>query len=247
MASIRRYRLLPVIAFSLGAVAAHAEERFEVAAIRPNASGSPNTQINLPNGGRLIIVNATLKTLIRNAYGILGFQLAGGPPWLDGDKFDINAKTGDSQAITSDRLKPLLQNLLADRFQLKVHWQGKDGPVYALVAEKTGPKFSRAAGGPDRGMNTSKGPGKVHMKGSGVPMSELSSNLANQLGRFVVDQTGLDGEYDFVLDWDPDQLADSTGPSLFTALHEQLGLKLEPRKGQVPVLVIDSVEKPSEN
>lgn len=85
------------------------------------------------------------------------------------------------------------------------------------------------------------------MRGTDVPLAELASNLGNQLGRFVTDQTGLDGQYDLVLDWDPDQMADSTGPSLFTALREQPGLRLEPGKAPVQVLVIHSVTRPAEN
>jgi uncharacterized protein (TIGR03435 family) len=132
-----------------------------------------------------------------------------------------------------------------------VHWETREEPVYALVADKNGPKFqthSDASGqGTGQGMNTRKRAGDAQMRGTDVPMSELASNLGNQLGRFVTDQTGLAGHYDFVLDWDPDQVVDSTKPSLFTALKEQLGLKLESRKGPVQVLVIDSVERPSEN
>ena len=234
---------------------AQTTDAFEVTAIHPNQSGGVNTQISLPKGGRLIVVNASVKTLIRNAYGLLAFQFAGGPSWLDGDRFDINAQTGGAEEITPERLKPLLQNLLADRFRLRVHWETREEPVYALVADKNGPKFqthSDASGqgtgqGSGHGMNTRKRAGDAQMRGTDVPMSELASNLGNQLGRFVTDQTGLAGHYDFVLDWDPDQVVDSTKPSLFTALKEQLGLKLESRKGPVQVLVIDSVERPSEN
>ena len=222
-------------------------DTFEVASIRPNRNGGSNTQISLPPGGRLVVVNATLKTLIRNAYGLLSFQFAGAPGWFDDDKFDINAKTDSPEKITPDRLKPLLQNLLSDRFSLKVHWETQVAPVYELITDKNGPKFQTSAGGTEQGMNTSKGPGKARMKGRDVPMAELASNLASQLGRFVVDQTGLPEHYDFVLEWDPDQSADTIGPSIFTALREQLGLRLEPRKGLVQVLVIDNAEKPSRN
>ena len=242
-----------VVTLALVGLTSQAQTRdaFEVTAIHPNQSGGVNTQISLPKGGRLIVVNASVKTLLRNAYGLLAFQFAGGPSWLDGDRFDINAQTGGAEEITPERLKPLLQNLLADRFRLRVHWETREEPVYALVADKNGPKFqthSDASGqGTGQGMNTRKRAGDAQMRGTDVPMSELASNLGNQLGRFVTDQTGLAGHYDFVLDWDPDQGVDSTKPSLFTALKEQLGLKLESRKGPVQVLVIDSVERPSEN
>jgi uncharacterized protein (TIGR03435 family) len=222
-------------------------DTLEVAAIHPSRVDSMNTRIDLQKGGRLVITNATLRTLIRNAYGVLPFQLANQPQWVESDRFDINAKNDSGQQITQDSLKPLLQGLLADRFHLKAHWETREEPIYALLVGKDGPKFQPYAGAPEHGMNTGKIPGKVNMRGSDVPMAELATNLGNQLQRFVVDETGLSGHYDFLLHWNPDTAEDSTEPSLPTALHEQLGLKLEPRKGPVQMLIIDRAEKPSEN
>jgi uncharacterized protein (TIGR03435 family) len=144
----------------------------------------------------------------------------------------------------------LSQNLLADRFHLRVHWDTREEPVYLLSIDKrdkSGPKFQPHADAPGHGINTRKGHGKVQMRGTDVPIEELASNLGNQLGRFVTDQTEMRGHYDFVLEWDAEQVGDTPSPSLFTALREQLGLKLQPRKGPVPILVIDSAGKPSEN
>ncbi len=236
-----------IAALTLAAVAAQTPDSFEAAAIRPNLSGDMNTQISMPDGGRLVVVNATLKTLIRNAYGLLAFQLAGGPRWLDDDKYNIDAKTGSPEKITQESLQPLLRSLLADRFRLVVHWEPREEPIYALLTDKAGIKFQPHRSAPGQGMNMHRGPGKVSLRGVDVPLSELASNLGNQLGRFAIDRTGLNGRYDFVLEWDPDQTGDSPGPSLFTAVREQLGLRLEPGKGQVQVLVIDRAEKPTEN
>jgi uncharacterized protein (TIGR03435 family) len=224
-----------------------AADTLEVAAIHSSHVDSTNTRIDTEPGGGLVMLNATLRTLIRNAYGVLPFQLAGEPKWSETDRFDINAKNASGQEITQDTLKPLLQGLLADRFHLKAHWETREEPIYALVVEKDGRKFQPHVDTPEHGMNTRKNPGKVNMRGSDVPMTELASNLGNQLQRFVVDETGLPGHYDFLLHWNPDPAEDSTEPSLSTALHEQLGLKLEPRKGPVQMLIIDSAEKPSEN
>jgi len=118
---------------------------FEAASIRRNFGVDPNTHIDV-SGGRLTITNASPKTLIRNAYGILSFQLAGEPRWLDTDMYDIVATTGGSEKISPDRLKLLLQNLLAERFRLKVHWETRETSVYALVQDKNGPKFKESAG-----------------------------------------------------------------------------------------------------
>jgi uncharacterized protein (TIGR03435 family) len=238
---------LPAIATFLVITGSATSQTFGVAAIRQNLSGDGKTQIAMPEGGRLVVVNASLKTLIRNAWGLLGFQVTGGPAWLDNDKFDIQAKTGTTEKISQDNRQPLLQSLLADRFGLKFHWETREGQIYALIPDKTGHRFAEHTNAPGHGMNTSKGHGKARMRGINVPMSELASDLGNQLGRFATDQTGLPGHYDFLLEWDPDQAGDNSGPSLFTAVRDQLGLRLEPRKGPMQVLVIDSAEKPSAN
>jgi uncharacterized protein (TIGR03435 family) len=222
-------------------------QTFEAVSIRLNHSGDSNTQINRLPGGRLVMVNATLKTLVRNAYGLLSFQFAGEAGWWDSDKYDISAVIRQPEQISDAQLKPLLQTLLRDRFHLEVHWETKEGSIYALVTDKGGPKFLPYNGAPGYGMNTQKTPGRVHMKGTDVPMSELAGNLANQLGRWVTDETGLTGRYDFAVEWDPQQTADTTGPSLFTALKDQLGLQLKPERGPVKLLVIDHAEKPTDN
>jgi uncharacterized protein (TIGR03435 family) len=221
--------------------------RFEVASIHRNTNGSLNTNINVSDGGRLSIVNGSLKTLIRNAYGILSFQLANEPNWIDTEMYDIEAKTATSGKISPDEFKSLLQSLLADRFHLKVHWETRESTVYALLLDKSGPKFTASLVDEKSGMNTRKGPDKATMTGTAEPMKDLASNLGNQLGRFAVDKTGLTGTYDFTFSWDPQSTADSTGPSLFTALRDQLGLRLESQKGPVELLVIDNADRPSEN
>jgi uncharacterized protein (TIGR03435 family) len=239
-----RMTIALVACFSLQAQTA---DTLEVVAIHPSRVDSMNTRIDPQPGGRLVITNATLRTLIRNAYGVLPFQLAREPKWSESDRFDINAKNASGQQITQDSLKPLLQELIADRFHFKAHWETREESVYVLRVENDGPKFQPYAGGLQHGMNTSKLSGKVHMRGSDVPMTDLATNLGNQLQRFVVDETGLLGHYDFLLHWNPDPAEDSVEPSLPTALHEQLGLRLEPRKGPVHMLIIDGAEKPSEN
>jgi len=224
-----------------------AGETLEVAAIHVNHSGGLNTQISRRPGGHLLIVNASLKTMVRNAYSLLGFQIAGGPKWLDDEMFDLNAETTSHRDLSDDDVKPLLQQILAERFQLKFHWENRESSIYALVLSKGGPKVQPYGGSPNHGMNTSRAPDRTQMRGTDVPMADLATNLSNQLGRYVIDETGLAGRYDFLLHFDPNQSADSQEPNLFTALEEQLGLKLESRKGPMKVLVIDSVEQPSEN
>jgi uncharacterized protein (TIGR03435 family) len=219
---------------------------FEAASIRPNLSGGMNTRIDI-SGERLTITNASVKTLIRNAYDILSFQLAAEPRWLDTEMYDIVATAGSGEKISPDRFRLLLQSLLADRFRLKVHWATRETSVYALVMDRERPGLKESHEPQEPGINTQKGPGGARMKGSGEPISILATNLGNQLGRFVIDRTGLHGEYDWMLEWDPVPTPDSTKPSLFTALQVQLGLRLKAQKGPMEVLVVDRVERPSEN
>ena len=220
---------------------------FEVISIHRNVSGSTNTHINI-SGGRLTMTNASVKTLIRNAYDIQSFQFGGGPSWLDSDFYDIAATTGDSADISHDQYRALLRGMLTDRFRLKVHWETRQGDIYALVVAKGGPKMTEDTDpAKEPGLNTNKQSHQGRMTATKAPMLYLSSNLGNQLSRTVVDKTGLQGKYDWTLQWDPDPSADSTLPSLFTAVQEQLGLKLDAQKGPVETLVIDSVERPSEN
>lgn len=199
-------------------------------------------------GGRISFRNATVKTLIRNAYGILSFQLGNEPGWLDTEYYDIEATTGNSQQLSQDDIKPFLQSLLAERFHLKVHWETREAPIYDLLVDKNGPKLIENPEGKEPSINTQRNNGKVRMKCVGVPISILASNLGNQLGRIVVDKTGLKGAYDFQGAWELETSSDSSGgPSIFTAVREQLGLRLESAKGPVEVLVIDSVERATEN
>ncbi len=172
---------------------------FEAASIRRNRSGGGNTRIDI-SGDRLTVTNASLKTLIRNAYDILSFQLAGGPRWIDTEMYDIVATSGRAKKIDSEEFQLLLQNLLADRFQLKVHWETREGSVYALMPDKSGPRLQESRAPQEPGINTSKGTGGARMQGTREPIAILAKNLGNQLGRIVIDRTGLRGAYDWTLE-----------------------------------------------
>lgn len=241
---------------------------FEVASIRPNKSGSFNSVSNF-KGGRFTATNIDLKTLMQyDGFGIPAAQIMGLPAPLNSDRFDINAKVDDAVAeqvgkMSRDQLNQLehqlIQHLLADRFKLVVHLETKEFPVYALVVAKGGAKLMQSK-------TPEKGPGLYSNNGNltakGVTMEKLAQYLtqvsARELGRFVVDKTGLEGKYDLTLKWSPDnrsaamtdpsnESAAPLGPSIFTALQEQLGLKLESTKAPVQTLVIDHIEQPSEN
>jgi uncharacterized protein (TIGR03435 family) len=226
------------------ALAQPAGPSFEVASIRPNQSGSEESVVNLADTGRLNVTNATLRTLIRNAYGIQNDQITGGPKWLDTDRYDIQAKT--AEPIRGEQEESLMQNLLAERFGLKIHRETRDLPVFVLLLGKDGPKFQENTGA-NGSFRTSRGPGRVELAVTRATLAQLGGILGRQVGRVVQNKTGLNGYYDFRLEWNPEQTADSSIPSIFAALQEQLGLRLESAKGPVDILVIDHLEKPDAN
>jgi uncharacterized protein (TIGR03435 family) len=250
-------RIVPVLTL---AFAAWAQQAFEVATIKPNSTGDRRIMIRMAPGGRFTATGVTLRQLIAQAYNVRDFQITGGPGWVSGERYDINAKgpEGMPDRVPPEVVRPMLRALIEERFQLKTHQESKEMPVYALVAGKGGPKMTPAAA-------ESQGPmmrmGRGQLSGKKIPMVMLAQQLAMQLGRNVVDKTGLKGDFDFTLEWTPEPgqgpggpppgeplpAADSSGPTIFTAVQEQLGLKLDSDKGPVDIIVIDSVAKPSEN
>lgn len=274
-------------------------QKFEVASIKPNHSGGGRVGIGLRPGGRFTTENVPLRLLITFAYNIRDYQLSGLPGWADSDRYDINAKPegpetsaepghdpSDAEMKTQqEKMRAMLQNLLEERFGLKIHRETKELPVYAMVAGKNGPKLVDAKpdnpdivdfggrGGAGRGNGSDdvkqvrRGArmrmGRGEFAGQEMTMDVLATQLSSMVGRTVINKTGLTGKYDIKLSWTPDQAqggafrdgppdreaaapADS-GPSIFTAIQEQLGLKLESQKGPVEIVVVDHVEKPTEN
>jgi uncharacterized protein (TIGR03435 family) len=218
--------------------------------------------------------------LIRNAYRVQDFQIIGGPSWMASDRWDIQAKAEEN--VSPNEVNEMMQTLLAERFQLKFHKETRELPVYELLVAKDGPKLKETGtdsttspqatiqvpGGGNaavgRGTMVTIGGGQI--SGSAMSMTQLIQVLANNLGRTVIDKTGLTGSYDIKLEWRPDPgqgpafpgappggggagsppPLDPSLPSIFTAIQEQLGLKIESAKGPVEVLVIDGAEKPVE-
>ena len=241
--------------------------RFEVASIKPGDPTPSRVFTGMQRGGRFVASNASLKLLIEFAYDLRSYQVAGGPNWVDTANFTIEAIPDSQVPIPSGQagileLRPMVQNLLADRFKLAVHREMKDQQVYDLVLAKGGSKLKEAPPGrPGQPMGIrSQAPGRL--TGTSETMSILARVLSERLGRLVIDKTGLaETRYDFILSWTPDpeqpattapagnpaDSADASGPTIFTALQEQLGLKLESTKRPVEMLIIDRVERPDEN
>jgi uncharacterized protein (TIGR03435 family) len=243
-----------------------ARPEFDVASIRSTSPDDGQTHVRLLwlPGGRFSATGITAKMLIGVAYSVKPFQIFGGPSWIGRDQYSIDAKgtAKEKGSILSLYLTPQqreseegnlrLQSLLVERFQLRAHRETKEQEVYSLVIGKNGPKFKESKfddSAAEKGLQGLK----MHpyeLTGTKVSIHYLVEELSRRLSRNVVDQTGLNGEYDFDLGWAPDAGdGDSlpNGPSIFTALQEQLGLKLESSKAPVDVLVIDHIEKPSAN
>jgi uncharacterized protein (TIGR03435 family) len=229
---------------------------FEVATVKPSARLSPSV-LNKA-GSRLVATAVPLRTLIMEAYRVRDFQILGGPNWINDDQWDIEAKAPSDVLFTwtesenpylAGPLARMLQTLIEDRFQLKLHREAKQLSVYELTVARGGPKLRRSADQiKTRVSETKLGAGFVDVPGQ--PFRNFVYFLGRQLDRPLIDKTGLQGLYDVTLRWTPEPTEASRPsdlPTLFTAVQEQLGLKLESSKGPVDMFVIDSVQRPSEN
>jgi len=250
-------RMLVTIAFAAALATA---QTFEVISIKPSDPATNGTRVGIAPGGIFQARGVTLKDLIQQAYDVRDFQISGGPGWISTERYDIEAKGNGPEVSEADLIKMTdeqrnqfqqqmlgrLRTLMADRFQLRVHRENKEMPVYALVVSKNGPKIVKTAGYNARISLRRGADGTMELKGVQASLASLARQLSNQVGRPVVDKTELKGNFDFQMTFVPD-LGDSEGPSIFTALGEQLGLKLDAQRGPVGVIVIDGVEHPSAN
>jgi uncharacterized protein (TIGR03435 family) len=255
---------------------------FEAASVKPsNPDNPPGQGIRRQPGGRFNTVNSPVRMLITFAYQIQGYQLVGGPDWINGERYDIIAKMeGDPPPVVpgtgADHMMLATRTLLADRFKLKIHKETRELDIYALTMArpggKPGPKLIPARGGcspeelaarrgagpggpPPVVCGIQQGPGRIRF--GNYPLSLFASGISARVGRAVVDRTGLPGNWEFEIEFaaeiPPGQLppgaapppVDPDAPNLFTAIQEQLGLKLEATKGPVEVWVIDSVDRPT--
>lgn len=254
-------RLFISVLFLIFSAACDAEDRpaFTVASVKPSDPGTEGIRLAFTPGGRLAASNVTLRFLIKIAYNLRDDQIDGGPAWLASKRFNVEGKSeppvaaGGQELKTAIRLR--LQSLLEERFQLKLTESSKEMPVYFLVIAKSGPKMHEVKDvtpgeGTMRAANT-------HFDTKDVTLPVLARYLEEQTGRVVFDKTGLTAHYAFQLTWAPDpdlndsgrggNPADAAGPSLFTAIQEQLGLKLEPHKAPAPFFIVSRAELPNGN
>lgn len=245
-------RLLFHSSFALfcAALAAQEADRFEVVSIKPHPEPISFTRDTV-EGDRYRAVGRNLLSLIEDAYSMGRFQITGGPNWLTSAYFDVDAKASGSAPLTWERARPMLRALLVDRFQLKVRRAVREVPCYDLVVAKGGPKLKEITDpGEPSGVAVSSDANGVHLRSPSGTMDRLARNLAVPAGRPIVDKTGLTGRYQIVLDYATDssqEAVNGTMLTLFAALQDQLGLRLEPSRTKMDSLVIDSAQKPSEN
>lgn len=224
---------------------------FDVASIRQHTAAITEVAI-LVSGTRVTVTAYALLGLIMDAYKLEPYRIAGRADWMDNDRYDITARAPGENPPTSVQVETMLQTLLADRFQLRFHRETRQLPGYALALGRNGPKLQASPADAAPRMSL-RGSGLVNqLSVSKEDMDQLAKQLASAVGRPVVDRTGLTGSYDFQLSWSSDDVSTALSgrerpPSIFTALQEQLGLKLESTRGPVELLVIDHAEKPTPN
>ena len=213
------------------ALLAQAPPTFEVASIRQNTTGDNGRWARFMPGGRFEVARCQMLWIIETAYALRDFEIVDAPKWVSDWNFLYDIEARAAGPVSDDQLKLMAQRLLADRFQLKVHRAMRPVSVYALVVARNGPRLQAAK---DNGKPGGSGgiesvaPGWI--RGTNVPVKNLIYTLSQRLDRPVTDQTGFADPIDFSLQWAPDGSDDTTHPSIFTAVQEQLGLKLEPRK-----------------
>jgi uncharacterized protein (TIGR03435 family) len=258
-------KALVIIVLVSATVSAQAPEtidvpRFAVTSVRRNGSGDLASDARVEPGGHVTITNGAIRDLIRNVFGLADFQVVGGPEWLRSERYDIEARA--SADVPRDRVMLMMRGLLHDRFRLRFHYEAREHQAYALTLARDdgrlGPHLQRSSvdcaaqprgerGGGPCGFDL----GGATLTAVGIPMSMLAQRLAGLSGRVVSDKTGLAGLYDLTLTWTPegavgpDASSVQDGGSLYTALREQLGLRLESSRVPVQTLVIDSIERPT--
>lgn len=227
---------------------------FDVASVKPTAPGQRGGIIRqMPGNQRYLATNVPLRLIMTVAYSVTDRQISGGPSWVGTDPFDIDARSAKPES--SDDLHTMLAHLIEERFQLKIRHEQRELPIYELVLDKGGPKLT--GHDPADLDHPPMGGTPAGMEGTNVTMNYFAFTLSRNLDRNVIDKTGLTGRYDLKLEFarelppgvvrPPGADALAEGPTIFTAVREQLGLKLVPAKGPVDFLVIEHAEKPSEN
>jgi bla regulator protein blaR1 len=238
-----------------------APQKYEVSSVKPNSDGDFHSAFRIERDGTLYATGITLRRLMMTAYQVQGFRLVGGPGWVSDKRWDVQAKP--SRAASDKQIGPMLRGLLEDRFQLRVHSETRNMPVYELTVGPHGSKLQRVD---DSNIKLDIRTGTGFIRFTKATVATFASQLSYALARPVMDKTGISGEFNFDLEWTPvpgedggptssglpagtpEQPAPTPdGPSIFTAIEEQMGLRLKSGRGPVKVVVIDSAQMPPAN
>jgi uncharacterized protein (TIGR03435 family) len=229
---------------------------FDVASIRPHAPDDNRFYVKLPADGRFTATGSVAKLVVMVAYDVQEAQIIGGPSWFTKEKWDIEARSDNRGERSIEETRRMLQNMLEERFGLRIHREREQRPAYALTVAKGGPKFKAAE---------KDGSRNVRITGNSISLergelARMTQLLSTALGRPVIDRTGLEGLYDLSLQWDDAPMRQGGVPgldvpaapgndhgSIFTAIQDQLGLRLESQRVPVEVIVVDRIERPSQN
>ncbi|AFL86374.1 Protein of unknown function (DUF3738) [Terriglobus roseus DSM 18391] len=259
--------VLAVALLAAGPAAAQAVPTYDISTVKPHDPNDGDISVNF-RPANLHISNMTAQQLIALAWNVRPWLVSGLPPWAKSDHFEVDAKVSEPdmaalRALSDEERRQMVQNLLKERFHLAAHAETRTLPVYDLTVMPEGVKLTPSASlpapeagkpAPRRSRSMSQNDG--HLVGKGADIRSLADSLANELERYVVDNTGLKGDYDIDLKWTPDDasktpadagLAGEPAPPLATAVRDQLGLKLTPSKGPVPAIVVDRIEPPTAN
>lgn len=231
-----------------------ATPRFQVATIKPSRPDESRTMQY--QGNRFATTDTSLVDLLKYAYGLQEQEIAGGPKWLSTAKFDLVGDPETQTRPSADEFKKMVQNLLADRFHLATHHETRSLSVFEIVAAKGGPKLTKSVRPPNDPPAVAYRPGEL--AAGNATLADFAAFLQRYVtDRPVFDRTGITGKYDWSLQWTPDDSQTEGGrqgddsnhslPGFFTAIQEQLGLKLQEGRRPAQVLVVDHVEMPSEN
>jgi uncharacterized protein (TIGR03435 family) len=229
--------------------------RFDVASIKPNKNSEGVIRFAVQPGGRMVLTDIPVKQLIRAAYTLQLYQIVDAPPWTESERFDITGVTERELREDNVTWSPggkyalvqlMMQSLLADRFNFRAHFEERQGQVYALVLDDKQRAAKGLAPAKPCDANCAMQIGSGTLRAPNVELPLLAELLSQLTGRPVTDATGLTGTFEINLRWTPEsQEATADAPSLFTALPEQLGLRLDARRGPIRMLIIDSVERPT--
>jgi uncharacterized protein (TIGR03435 family) len=250
------FRVFFLICISLVCLQGAQAQSFDVASIRPHAPDDNRFGVKMPSDGRFTATGCVAKLVLMVAYDVQETQIIGGPSWFATEKWDIQARSAGDVARSAEETRLMLQNLLAERFALRIHRQTEQRPAYVVTIAKGGAKF-KAREQPGR-TNVQITSNSIRIEAG--DLARMVQVLATALGRPVIDRTGLRGLYDFSVQWDDAPVREGGVPgldvpaapgndrgSIFTAFQEQLGLRLEPQRAPVEVIVVDGVERPSAN